>query len=184
MGTYTANYNLYMPTIGEQGWGELINGNYQTIDTTMKSFSNRIGTLETETDAVEERVTTLEAGEFESVTADVGNFSSIVLSKTLSYSGYYTVKPGFGDTSSTSNSFATTPIISSSIPFNGVVSAKITVEVSNSTANLYILSTSGLSTIALTSTQTEYSVNNGISVYIVSRSPVLQTLTIGIPVFV
>ena len=67
MGTYTANYQLYMPTIGEQGWGELINGNYQTIDTTMKSFSNRIGTLETETDALaamandhEERITTLE----------------------------------------------------------------------------------------------------------------------------
>lgn len=60
MGTYTANYQLYMPSIGEQGWGELINENYQTIDTTMKSFSNRIGTLETETDAVAQRVGTLE----------------------------------------------------------------------------------------------------------------------------
>lgn len=60
MGTYTTNYQLYMPTIGEQGWGELINGNYQTIDTTMKSLSNSIGTLKTETDAVEERVTALE----------------------------------------------------------------------------------------------------------------------------
>ena len=60
MGTYTTNYQLYMPTIGEQGWGELINGNYQTIDTTMKSFSNRIGTLETEADAIEERTTASE----------------------------------------------------------------------------------------------------------------------------
>ena len=48
MGTYTANYQLYMPTIGEQGWGELINGNYQTIDTTMKSLSNRITAVENE----------------------------------------------------------------------------------------------------------------------------------------
>ena len=94
MGTYTANYQLYMPTIGEQGWGELINGNYQTIDTTMKSFSNRIGTLETETDAVEERVTTLEAGEFESVNIGTLKFDSIVM-PTLSYSGTYTISPGY-----------------------------------------------------------------------------------------
>ena len=60
MGTYTTNYNLFMPTVGEQGWGELVNGNFTTIDTTMKGLNTRIGTLEAETDAVEERVTTLE----------------------------------------------------------------------------------------------------------------------------
>lgn len=43
MGTYTANYNLFLPTIGEQGWGDLINGNFTTIDTTLKSLSNSIG---------------------------------------------------------------------------------------------------------------------------------------------
>ena len=47
MGTYTTNYNLYMPTVGEQGWGDLVNGNFSTIDTTMKSLSNRIESLET-----------------------------------------------------------------------------------------------------------------------------------------
>ena len=46
MGTYTANYQLYMPTVGEQGWGDLMNGNLTTIDTTMKSLSNRITTCE------------------------------------------------------------------------------------------------------------------------------------------
>lgn len=61
MGTYTANYQLYMPTIGEQGWGTLINGNYQTIDTTMKGLDTRVGTLETEGDAVAQRVGTLES---------------------------------------------------------------------------------------------------------------------------
>ena len=40
MGTYTTNYNLFMPTIGEQGWGELVNGNFTTIDTAMKGFDD------------------------------------------------------------------------------------------------------------------------------------------------
>lgn len=48
MGTYTANYQLYMPSVGETGWGTLINGNYQTIDTTMKGLSNRITAVENE----------------------------------------------------------------------------------------------------------------------------------------
>ena len=71
MGTYTTNYNLFMPSVGEQGWGELVNGNFETIDTTMKGLSNNIGTLETEIDAIEGRVMTLEAGEFES--ANIGS---------------------------------------------------------------------------------------------------------------
>ena len=48
MGTYTTNYNLFMPTIGEQGWGMLVNENFSTIDTTMKSLSNRITAVENE----------------------------------------------------------------------------------------------------------------------------------------
>ena len=67
MGTYTTNYNLFMPTIGEQGWGELVNGNFTIIDSTMAGLNTRVGTLETETDAVEKRVTTLETGEFETI---------------------------------------------------------------------------------------------------------------------
>ena len=46
MGTYTMNYNLFMPSIGEQGWGELVNGNFSTIDTAMKGLDTRVGTLE------------------------------------------------------------------------------------------------------------------------------------------
>ena len=42
MGTYTSNYNLYMPTVGETGWGTLVNGNFTTIDTTMKGLDTRI----------------------------------------------------------------------------------------------------------------------------------------------
>ena len=46
MGTYTTNYQLYMPTVGETGWGTLVNGNFTTIDTTMKGLNNRITTCE------------------------------------------------------------------------------------------------------------------------------------------
>lgn len=48
MGTYTTNYQLYMPTVGETGWGTLVNGNFTTIDSTMKSLSNRITAVENE----------------------------------------------------------------------------------------------------------------------------------------
>ena len=48
MGTYTTNYNLFMPTVGETGWGELVNGNFTTIDTTMKDLGNRITAVENE----------------------------------------------------------------------------------------------------------------------------------------
>ena len=61
MGTYTTNYNLFMPSVGEQGWGTLVNGNFTTIDTTMKGLSNRIGTLETEADAVENTINGLDS---------------------------------------------------------------------------------------------------------------------------
>ena len=46
MGTYTTNYNLFMPSIGEQGWGDLINGNFTTIDNTMKGLSNRLSIIQ------------------------------------------------------------------------------------------------------------------------------------------
>ena len=33
MGTYTTNLDLYKPTVGEQGWGTLVNENFDKIDT-------------------------------------------------------------------------------------------------------------------------------------------------------
>ena len=39
MGTYTANKNLYMPTVGEQGWGTLMNTNLSTIDNFLKPIT-------------------------------------------------------------------------------------------------------------------------------------------------
>ena len=34
MGTYTTNLDLYKPSIGEQGWGTLVNENFDKIDAT------------------------------------------------------------------------------------------------------------------------------------------------------
>lgn len=48
MGTYTANYNLYMPSIGEQGWGDLVNENFVIIDSTLNGLSTRLTAVENE----------------------------------------------------------------------------------------------------------------------------------------
>ena len=42
MGTYTTNYNLFMPTVGETGWGELVNENFETIDAELKSLNTKL----------------------------------------------------------------------------------------------------------------------------------------------
>ena len=39
MGTYTTNKNLFMPTVGETGWGTLVNGNFETIDNFLKPIT-------------------------------------------------------------------------------------------------------------------------------------------------
>ena len=60
MGTYTTNYQLFMPTVGEQGWGELVNGNFEIIDTTMKGLNTRMGTAETNIISLTTRMGTAE----------------------------------------------------------------------------------------------------------------------------
>ena len=52
MGTYTANYQLYMPTVGENGWGTLINGNFETIDSTMGNLNTRLTTAESKISSI------------------------------------------------------------------------------------------------------------------------------------
>ena len=44
LGTYTPNYNLYMPSIGEQGWGELVSNNFEILDTNLNNLQNQITT--------------------------------------------------------------------------------------------------------------------------------------------
>ena len=60
MGTYTTNYNLFLPSIGEQGWGDLVNGNFITIDTTLSGLNTRIGIAETNVTSLTTRMGTAE----------------------------------------------------------------------------------------------------------------------------
>ena len=48
MGTYTTNYNLFMPSVGETGWGELVNSNFSTIDLIMGGLTTRLTAVENE----------------------------------------------------------------------------------------------------------------------------------------
>ena len=59
MGTYTTNYNLFMPSVGEQGWGDLVNGNFTTIDTTMKGLDTTMKGLNTRMGTAETNITSL-----------------------------------------------------------------------------------------------------------------------------
>ena len=129
MGTYTTNYNLFMPSVGEQGWGDLVNGNFTTIDVTMKGLGNNIGTLETEIDAIEERVTTLEAGNFDAtVSAEKFNGALCVnVSSTLTNEiGTYTVVTNTNTVSSPTYSMTT----------NGATLGSLTISVTDVLVNM------------------------------------------------
>ena len=92
MGTYTTNYNLYMPTIGEQGWGDLVNGNFTTIDTTMKSLSNRITAVENEVNGALSCTSVTTSGK---VTANGGvGTTSLTTSSTITSTGLITANGG------------------------------------------------------------------------------------------
>ena len=52
MGTYTPNYNLYMPSIGEQGWGELVSNNFEIIDTNLNDLQTQIDTINTQINTI------------------------------------------------------------------------------------------------------------------------------------
>lgn len=87
MGTYTTNYNLFMPSIGEQGWGDLVNGNFVTIDTIMSGLNTRLTAVETEVN---------------------GNLSctSVATSSTITSTGKITANGGIGTKALTTTSIS------------------------------------------------------------------------------
>ena len=92
MGTYTTNYNLYMPTIGEQGWGTLVNGNFTTIDTTMKGLDTRITAVENEVNGALSCTSVTTSGK---VTANGGiGTTSLTTSSTITSTGLITANGG------------------------------------------------------------------------------------------
>ena len=106
MGTYTTHYNLFMPTVGEQGWGDLVNGNFTTIDTTMAGLNTRLTAVENEVN---------------------GNLSctSVTTSGTITSTGKITANGGIGTkaltATSISNSGALTQTGAST--FTGLITA-------------------------------------------------------------
>lgn len=95
MGTYTTNKNLFMPTVGETGWGTLVNNNFSTIDTFLKPI-------------------TVSGSTYTFTGNHVGNQSggsvsatSITNSGTLTSTGKITANGGIGTTSLTTSSTIT-----------------------------------------------------------------------------
>ena len=87
MGTYTTNYQLYMPTIGETGWGTLVNANFSTIDTTMKGLNNRITAVENEVNGALSCTSVTTSGK---VTANGGLSTKALTATTGTFSGNVT----------------------------------------------------------------------------------------------
>ena len=59
MGTYTPNYNLYMPSIGEQGWGNLVSNNFEILDTNLNNLQDQINTINTQIDTIDTQIDTI-----------------------------------------------------------------------------------------------------------------------------
>lgn len=87
MGTYTTNYQLYMPSVGETGWGTLVNTNFSTIDTTMKGLSNRITAVENEVNGALSCTSVTTSGK---VTANGGISTKALTGTTGTFSGAVT----------------------------------------------------------------------------------------------
>ena len=86
MGTYTTNYQLYIPTVGENGWGTLVNENFTTIDTTMKSLSNRITAVENEVNGALSCTSVTTSGKVTAnsgITSTTGTFNGAVTGSTI-----------------------------------------------------------------------------------------------------
>ena len=64
MGTYTPNYNLYMPSIGEQGWGDLVSNNFEILDTNLNDLQTQITTnlnnLQDQIDVIDTQIDTID----------------------------------------------------------------------------------------------------------------------------
>ena len=134
MGTYTTNKNLFMPSVGETGWGTLVNGNFSTIDTFLKPI-------------------TVSGNTYTFTGSHVGNQSggsisatSITNSGTSTFGGKITANGGIGTTTLT-----TSGTITASGTINGV-NVKSTITVTPNTTTV--------TTSSLGSSWTSYNLDN------------------------
>ena len=114
MGTYTANKNLYMPTIGEQGWGDLMNTNLSTIDNFLKPITVSGSTYTFTGNHVGNQ-----SGGSISATS-ISNSGTLTQTGTSTFTGKITANGGIGTTSLTTSSTITS---TGKITGNGGISA-------------------------------------------------------------
>ena len=135
MGTYTTNKELFMPTIGEQGWGTLVNGNFETIDNFLKPI-------------------TVSGSTYTFTGNHVGNQSggsisatSITNSGTLTSTGKITANGGIGTTSlTTSSTITSTGKITANGGITGALTGNVTGNVTGNTNGfLFVKGTVGTS---------------------------------------
>ena len=149
MGTYTTNKNLFMPTVGEQGWGALVNGNFETIDNFLKPITVSGSTY---------TFTGNQTGGSVSAT-------NITNSGTLTNTGKITANGGIGTTTLTASSTST---FTGKLTANGGIGTKAltTTSISNSgtltqtgtsTFTGKITANGGIGTKALTATTGTFS---------------------------
>ena len=149
MGTYTTNYNLFLPSIGEQGWGELVNNNFSTIDTAMKGLDTRLTTCESTDVSYNTRLETLEAGEFETINGNNGIFDVIQI-KNLYLDGGVATKTNSIYTFTVGSIRATTGNTATTIPTSNTLFATSPSWKINSSVNV----TSGKATLKSISSYT------------------------------
>ena len=153
MGTYTANYQLYMPSIGEQGWGDLMNGNLTTIDTTMKSLSNSVTSLDSRLDTVEtygSRITAIE-----NEVNGALSCTSVTTSGNVTVNGNLTVKGGIS---------------------GGVFNTTLT-NASNVLGGLYISSTKSLTSVYVSGNNGKDQNHTSTVTYTYRANPICNSVT-------
>lgn len=149
MGTYTANKNLYMPTVGEQGWGTLMNTNLSTIDNFLKPITVSGSTYTFTGNHVGNQ-----SGGSISATS-ITNSGTLTNTGTSTFTGKITGNGGIGTTSLTTSSTITS---TGQIVANGGVKGKLNVSVTpSSTYNSF---TYRLYDYAYWNSSNQYTYNN------------------------
>lgn len=158
MGTYTTNKNLFMPTVGETGWGTLVNENFSIIDTFLKPI-------------------TVSGSTYTFTGSHVGNQSGgtitatkITNSGTLTNTGKITGNGGIGTTSlTTSSTITSTGIVNA----NGGVKGNLT---GNVTGLLFVKGVVGTSGDEDYATLAAQSSTNSNKTYYTISSPLSFTI--------
>ena len=134
MGTYTTNKNLFMPSVGEQGWGTLVNENFSTIDTFLKPITVSGSTY------------TFTGNQ----TGGTISATSITNSGTLTNTGKITANGGIGTTSlTTSSTITSTGLITANSGLKGNLTGNVTGNVSGSATSLNKTVTIGVSSTSI-----------------------------------